>query len=269
MATLQQQLRRRVHRQRKLHWNRIMALGGNPQKRGVVQRVALESPKKPNSGQRRVARVRFVGGQRLWRVKVRGPGPGGVNRFSAVLMHGHHGRDIKLRYGIIPGKLGASPLFGRRKAHSKFGLKKRAMEEFARRSAGGAAAKRKKLPWTIGFPQPDGGAPSTGETAPPSTLAPRRRKALWRRCWRRGPSSPPAPTAAAGRCGCGSPPQRVPSRGCGSGWGCGQSPSGLAKAVGCSTPTAAAHWGLCWRCCGRRRLRRRADRRWRPPPTGW
>lgn len=107
-----------------------MALRGCPQKRGVVQRIVLESPKKPNSANRRVARVRLAGSQRLRRVKVPGPGTCGVAKFSAVLVHGHHGRDCPgVRYCIIPGLLGASPILSRRQGRSHYGIKKRMLPE--------------------------------------------------------------------------------------------------------------------------------------------
>lgn len=137
MVTLQQHLRRATTRRSKFHWNRTTALRNGPQRRGVVQRLGTESPKKPNSAKRKVARVRLVGGFRLRRVKVPGPGSCGVAKFTAVLVHGHHARDLPgVRLCIIPGKLGASPLFGRRQGRSHYGLKKRMLPEHS------AAARR-------------------------------------------------------------------------------------------------------------------------------
>jgi small subunit ribosomal protein S12 len=128
MTTLQQILRRSVRRQSKVNYTRTVALRGNPQKRGVVHRIGTESPKKPNSAKRKVARVRLCTGKMV-RVKVPGPGHGNLQKFSAVLVRGAHARDLPgVRYSIIRGKLGANPVLTRRKRRSKYGLRRRHVE---------------------------------------------------------------------------------------------------------------------------------------------
>ena len=103
-----------------------MALRHCPQRRGTVHRIYTESPKKPNSAKRKVARVRLGGSTRSLRVKVPGPGHGNLAKFAPVLIRGSHPRDLPgIRYSIIRGKLGSNPVQGRRKARSKYGLKKR------------------------------------------------------------------------------------------------------------------------------------------------
>ena len=130
MVTLSQLVRRATRRFPKFHWNRTMALRHCPQKRGVVQRVYTESPKKPNSAKRKVARVRLPSFPRILRVKVPGPGHGNLAKFTPVLIRGSHPRDLPgVRYSIIRGKLGSHPIFSRRKGHSKYGLKKRQIME--------------------------------------------------------------------------------------------------------------------------------------------
>jgi small subunit ribosomal protein S12 len=107
-----------------------MALRHCPQKKGVVHRIYTESPKKPNSAKRKVARVRLVGTTRHLRVKVPGPGHGSLARFGQVLIRGAHPRDLPgIRYSIIRGKLGSNAVFSRRKGHSKYGLRKRQIEQ--------------------------------------------------------------------------------------------------------------------------------------------
>ena len=101
-----------------------MALRGNPQKRGVVARIYIEHPKKPNSAKRKVARVRMCTGKML-RVKVPGPGHGTLQKYSAVLIRAAHPRDLPgIRYSIIRGKMGSNPVLERRKRRSKYGLKR-------------------------------------------------------------------------------------------------------------------------------------------------
>jgi small subunit ribosomal protein S12 len=95
----------------------------------VVHRIYTESPKKPNSAKRKVARVRLSSGPRYLRVKVPGPGHGNLARFAPVLVRGSHPRDLPgIRLSIIRGKLGSNPVMTRRKARSKYGLRKRHLE---------------------------------------------------------------------------------------------------------------------------------------------
>lgn len=125
MATLQQHRMYPSMRLHKFHKKRTLALKGNPQKRGVVNKIGVESPKKPNSAKRKVARVRLCTGKNI-RVKVPGPGVGNLQKFSPVLIRASHPRDLPgVRYSIIRGKLGSNPVLVRRKARSKYGIKKR------------------------------------------------------------------------------------------------------------------------------------------------
>lgn len=124
MVTIHQHLDSKTKRFRKFHKKRTMALRGCPQKRGVLSKIGIESPKKPNSAKRKVARLRLCTGKNL-RVKIPGPGHGNLQKFSAVLIRGAHPRDLPgIRYSIIRGKLGSNPVLVRRKARSKYGLKK-------------------------------------------------------------------------------------------------------------------------------------------------
>lgn len=109
MVTLQQLLRKKTSRRPKFHpvWSR--ALRGNPQKRGVVFKLGTESPRKPNSAKRRVARVTLCTKKRI-RVKVPGEGAGTLQKFSAVLVRGASPRDLPgVRYAIIRGKMQSNP----------------------------------------------------------------------------------------------------------------------------------------------------------------
>lgn len=113
-----------------------MVLKGCPQKRVVVHRVYTESPKKPNSAKRRVVRARILGSPRHLRVKLPGPGHGNLPRFGQVLIRGAHPRDLPgIRYSVIRGKLSSQPVFSRRKAASKYGLKKRVIMQLRLKAA--------------------------------------------------------------------------------------------------------------------------------------
>ena len=60
MPTISQLIRK--PRTKVLKRNKVPALKGNPQKRGVCTRVYTTTPKKPNSALRKVARVRLTNG---------------------------------------------------------------------------------------------------------------------------------------------------------------------------------------------------------------
>ncbi len=99
------------------------ALGGNPQKRGVCVRVTTQTPKKPNSALRKIARVRLTNGIE---VTTYIPGIGhNLQEHSVVLVRSGRVKDLPgVRYKIIRGALDAEGVEGRRKARSKYGMKR-------------------------------------------------------------------------------------------------------------------------------------------------
>lgn len=94
-----------------------------PQKRGVCIKVTTTTPRKPNSAQRKVARVRLVNGIEAWAYI---PGEGhNLQEHSVVLLRGGRVKDLPgVRYHIIRGKLDAQGVKDRKKARSKYGTKK-------------------------------------------------------------------------------------------------------------------------------------------------
>ncbi len=99
------------------------ALQGCPQKRGVCVRVYTQTPKKPNSALRKVARVRLTNGIE---VTTYIPGIGhNLQEHSIVLIRGGRVKDLPgVRYHIIRGTLDAVGVEGRNKARSKYGAKR-------------------------------------------------------------------------------------------------------------------------------------------------
>ena len=99
------------------------ALKGSPQRRGVCTRVATQTPKKPNSALRKVARVRLTNG---FEVTAYIPGEGhNLQEHSIVLIRGGRFKDLPgVRYHIVRGSLDASGVNGRNKSRSKYGTKK-------------------------------------------------------------------------------------------------------------------------------------------------
>jgi small subunit ribosomal protein S12 len=99
------------------------ALAGSPQKRGVCTRVMTQTPKKPNSALRKVARVRLTNGAE---VGVYIPGEGhNLQEHSVVLVRGGRVKDLPgFRYKVIRGGLDAAGVGERRQARSKYGAKR-------------------------------------------------------------------------------------------------------------------------------------------------
>jgi small subunit ribosomal protein S12 len=94
-----------------------------PQKRGVCLVVKTQTPKKPNSALRKVARVRLSNGKEITCYI---PGEGhNLQEHSVVLVRGGRVRDLPgVRYHILRGTLDASGVDGRTKGRSKYGSKR-------------------------------------------------------------------------------------------------------------------------------------------------
>ena len=99
------------------------ALGGCPQRRGVCVRVYTQTPKKPNSALRKVARVRLTNGIE---VTTYIPGIGhNLQEHSIVLIRGGRVKDLPgVRYHVIRGTLDAVGVEGRENSRSKYGTKR-------------------------------------------------------------------------------------------------------------------------------------------------
>ena len=98
------------------------ALLSCPQKRGVCLQVKTQTPKKPNSALRKVARVRLTNGIE---VTAYIPGVGhNLQEHSIVTIRGGGVKDLPgVRYHIVRGTLDASGVNQRRKSRSKYGAK--------------------------------------------------------------------------------------------------------------------------------------------------
>jgi len=95
----------------------------NPFKRGVCLIVKTQTPKKPNSALRKVARVRLSNGKEITAYI---PGEGhNLQEHSVVLVRGGRVRDLPgVRYHIIRGTLDASGVDNRTISRSKYGTKR-------------------------------------------------------------------------------------------------------------------------------------------------
>ena len=121
MSTINQLLKNA--RKPKRFRSRIKALEKAPQKRGVCLKVYTTTPKKPNSGLRKVAKVKLSNGRKIL---AQIPGIGhNLNEHSAVLIRAGRVRDIPgVHYRILRGNLDCKPVTGRKTSRSKYGVKR-------------------------------------------------------------------------------------------------------------------------------------------------
>jgi small subunit ribosomal protein S12 len=95
----------------------------SPFKRGVCVKVFTQTPKKPNSALRKVARVKLSNGME---VTAYIPGEGhNLQEHSVVMIRGGRVKDLPgVRYHIVRGVLDTQGVEGRKQERSKYGTKK-------------------------------------------------------------------------------------------------------------------------------------------------
>jgi len=128
MPTINQLIRRK--RRKVLKKSKVRDLEGCPQRQGVCLIVKTQTPKKPNSALRKVARVRLTNGREISAYI------GGVDHnlqeHSIVLVRGGRVRDLPgVRFHIIRGSLDCAAVSAdkegaqRNRGRSKYGVKRR------------------------------------------------------------------------------------------------------------------------------------------------
>ena len=121
MPTISQLVRH--GRERVVSKTKSPALQRCPQKRGVCVRVFTQTPKKPNSALRKVARVRLTNGIEVTSYI---PGEGhNLQEHSLVLIRGGRVKDLPgVRYHVVRGTLDTVGVSDRRQSRSKYGAKR-------------------------------------------------------------------------------------------------------------------------------------------------
>ena len=116
------QLIRKGRKQRKAK-SKGPALKECPQKRGVCVRVYTQTPKKPNSALRKVAKIRLSNGMEVIAYI---PGEGhNLQEHSIVLIRGGRVKDLPgVRYHIVRGIYDAQGVSNRRRGRSLYGNKR-------------------------------------------------------------------------------------------------------------------------------------------------
>ena len=122
MPTLLQLVRyNKLKRLKKYHKVRTVMLRGCPQKRATCIRLFTASPRKPNSANRRVARITVESIKKATTAHVPGIGHN-LRKFSRVIIHGKRVRDIPgIQYRIVRGLKDAAVLI-KYKGASKYGF---------------------------------------------------------------------------------------------------------------------------------------------------
>ncbi|KKY15608.1 putative 37s ribosomal protein s12 [Phaeomoniella chlamydospora] len=99
------------------------AVRGRPEMKGVCLKVGITKPKKPNSGQRKTAKVRLSSG-RIVSCYIPGEGHN-VQQHSVVLVRGGRSQDCPgVRYHLVRGALDLGGVPSRVRSRSKYGTKK-------------------------------------------------------------------------------------------------------------------------------------------------
>ena len=121
MPTINQLVRKGRHPNRGR--SKSPVLDSCPQKRGVCLVVKTQTPKKPNSALRKVARVRLSNGKEITCYI---PGEGhNLQEHSVVLVRGGRVRDLPgVRYHIVRGTLDCAGVEDRKTSRSKYGSKR-------------------------------------------------------------------------------------------------------------------------------------------------
>lgn len=123
MPTINQLSLGKVRRKKKFHYELSPALNKCPQKKAVCIKVMIMAPKKPNSAERKIAKVRLSTG-RIVRAYI--PGQGHLlQEHSVVMVRGGKVPDLPgMHYKLVRGKYDfmARENFDRKRARSKYGL---------------------------------------------------------------------------------------------------------------------------------------------------
>jgi len=116
--------KRRINKKRKM---KSPAFNKAPHRKGVIYKIAIMSPRKPNSARRTFAKVRLLFNDKRLFAKIPGIGEHYLQTHSIVFVRGHGPKDSPgINYHLIRGLcdfIKVEP-YGRKNRRSKFGVKK-------------------------------------------------------------------------------------------------------------------------------------------------
>jgi small subunit ribosomal protein S12 len=114
-------------RTHKIRRNKVAPFLGAPQRKGVVYKIAVMTPRKPNSARRTFAKTKILVSNKRVFAKIPGIGEHFLQSHSVVLLRGHGPKDSPgINYHLIRGLFDFNrvELYGRTNRRSKFGVKK-------------------------------------------------------------------------------------------------------------------------------------------------
>jgi small subunit ribosomal protein S12 len=104
--------------------NKGLKILKQPQRRAVCIKVLTISPKKPNSANRRVCKVKLIKTKQVLTVKIPGEGHN-IQQHSTILIRGGRSRDlIGVRNIAIRGKYDLLGVSNRKTSRSLYGVKR-------------------------------------------------------------------------------------------------------------------------------------------------
>ena len=119
MTTLNQIIKHQRISKKKI--TKTPSLNKNPQKKGICLNVFIKKPKKPNSAQRKIAKV-LLRNKNIVNVYIPGEGHN-LQEHSTVLIQGGRRKDLPgIRYKVIRGVFDCKPVTNRRTSRSKSGM---------------------------------------------------------------------------------------------------------------------------------------------------
>lgn len=124
MPTIHQAASKLKGRKRKKRLNALRSLFKAPQKKGMVWKCRIMTPKKPNSAKRKIAKIELSNKYSVL-AKIKGRGPF-LNKYANVLVCGGRANDLPgVRFNMIKGKFDFSwkEQFHRMNSRSKYGIK--------------------------------------------------------------------------------------------------------------------------------------------------
>lgn len=99
------------------------SLQNNPQLKGTVLKTLIKKPKKPNSANRKICKVKLSNG-RIILAHIPGEGHN-IQEHSMVLIRGGKAKDLPgIKYRVIRGKYDLKGVEGRKKSRSLYGTSK-------------------------------------------------------------------------------------------------------------------------------------------------
>ena len=109
---------------KKVKKNKKLVLNKCPQKKGICLKIFIASPKKPNSANRKVAKVLITSNKK--KIICHIPGiKHTLQRYSTVLVRGGRVKDLpSVKYRLIRGKFDLKKVYDRFKSRSKYGIPK-------------------------------------------------------------------------------------------------------------------------------------------------